>query len=186
MSFRSKLSISAVVVFYLALISHIAAGQRRVLDIGYKAQKSVDFYLEHGLSFEYCGSKTVNDHLYAGISYLSGRLGGDHSSALSHNKFIGSGAWYFWPERVVRPLVKGNVSYFLTKYKTRTTDHASRSMFQVSMEGGVAFDFNSPFKLVAAVGYNLFAGENIHIPGTIPSLYFQTSTFWDVFKDRRM
>jgi hypothetical protein len=168
--------------FMIGYSANCAFSQSRVLDVGARFQKTVNLYLENGITAEYSDNSLLSKRLYLGFSYISSRFGtAIGTNALKQDNFLLSASWYARPERLLRPLARANIGYFIADYEADIFKDLPNNSMLLSMEGGIGLDFKSPMKIAISLGYNLITGDGVKGPGTIYPVYLQTSATWDIF-----
>ncbi|MDB5239744.1 MAG: hypothetical protein JWP57_369 [Spirosoma sp.] len=154
-----------------------------ILDVGIRLQKSINLYAENGITAQYTNQKLFAKRLYFGLSYVTSRLGTALSSnAIKQDNVLFHAAYYFRPNRLIRPLVKANVGYFKADYDDAMFDVLPRTSLLASPELGLCFCPNIPLKINASIGYNLLTGNGVTGPGTLYPVFVQTSVTWNILK----
>jgi hypothetical protein len=167
--------------FFVMVIPISLYAQERVLDIGARFQKTVNLYLENGITAQYSCSSLFSERLYLGFSYFSSRLGTAlGTNALKQDNILLSASWLTRPNRLLRPMARANIGYFTADYESDLFQDLPNNSMLLSAEGGLSFNFKSPIKMSMSLGYNLITGDGIKGPGTIYPVYIQTSVTWNI------
>jgi hypothetical protein len=186
--FMNKVAIVKSILLFFFMIGlsiNYVHSQNRVLDVGARFQKTINLYLENGITAEYSDHWLFTKRLYLGCSYVSSRLGTAlGSNALKQDNFLLSTSWYARPERLLRPLARANIGYFIADYEADIFKDLPNNSMLFSVEGGMGIDLKSPMKIVISLGYNLITGNGEKGPGTVYPVYLQTSATWDVFNKK--
>ncbi len=150
--------------------------QDRELDIGLRFQKSINFYYENGVTFQYSDERFLPKRIFIGFSYVSSGFGSAlGTNAIKQDNFILSGTYFFRPQRSLQPFVRLNTGYFIADYEDPEFDVLPNSSILLSPETGVSYRFNFPLKIGISLGYNVITGDGIDGPGTLYPLYVQSS-----------
>lgn len=164
-------------------LTQFSLAQESVLDVGIRIQKTVNLYYENGFSVQYSDKRLKPDRLYFGFTYVTSRLGTAlNSNAIPQDNFLFSGAWYFRPNHVLRPLVRLNSGFFVANYEEEVFNELPNSSFLLSPDIGVIFETTLPLKISLSLGYNLITGDGESGPGTLYPLYFQSTISWNLIK----
>ena len=178
---KTTIFIYSIFLAMLMLVTHVSTAQKSILDAGIRIQKSVNFYYENGVSFQYSNKNLKPDKLYFGFSYVSSRLGTAwNSNAIPQDNYLFSTAWYFRQQHVFRPLLRLNLGYFHASYGDEVFDELPNSSFLLSPEFGASFETKLPLKFMLTFGYNLISGDGQSGAGTIYPLFIQTTVSWDI------
>lgn len=187
---KRKRSQKHFLIFILAtslmgIIPGAFAQKSRVLDVGIRVQKSVNLYYENGFTVQYSDDALASERLYFGLSYVSSRLGSAiGSNALKQDNYLFSTSFFFRPNRLIRPLIRANIGYFIADIEEAFFDNIPDKSLLLSPEAGICLDPEFPLKFTASLGYNLITGDGIKGPGTLYPVFFQTSLSWDIFQIR--
>lgn len=182
----SKPFLTGMLTLYLAGTSCNSFAQNRVLDVGIRIQKAVNLYYENGLTFQYTEEALASERLYFGFSYLSSRFGSAlASNAIKQDNFLLSTSYFFRSNRLIRPLLRMNIGYFVAELEEPLFDELPDKSLLLSPETGICYDPGNPFKWTASLGYNVITGDGLSGPGTLYPVFLQTSLSWDVFYHRR-
>lgn len=169
----------------LLLLSILTTGRvfGQQLDVGIRLQKAIGLYTENGLTVQYTHPKLASERLYVGFSYVTSRLGSAlNSNAISQDNFLASVSYHFRPQRVVRPVLRANVGYFLADLGDPIFDQLPHTSLLASPEFGLCYCPRIPLKVYAGIGYNLLSGDGISGPGTLYPVFVQTSITWNILK----
>ena len=172
-------------IFTLCILitTHEASAQKPILDAGLRFQKTIGLYWENGISFQYSMNRFKRDRFYLGVSYVTSRLGSAiNSNAISQDNYLFNISWYFGNRKKFRSLIRMNVGYFKADYEDPVFDVLDNSSLLLSPEFGFALRTNSPFKIMATVGYNLITGNGEEGAGTLYPMFVQTTLSWNLFQ----
>lgn len=159
--------------------------QNKVLDVGLRFQKSVNLYYENGFSVQYTDEKLISQRLFVGVSYVTSRLGSAWgTNAIKQDNFLLSSTYMFRPQRKIQPFVRLNTGYFYSDLEEEIFDDLPNTSFLLSPEAGLSLKTNSPLKIIASLGYNIFTGDGIEGPGTLYPVYLQTTISWNLIKPK--
>jgi hypothetical protein len=177
--------------FFFAWLSYVplhgqdnSSGQ--VLDVGIRMQKSVGLYYENGITAQYTGEKLARQRLYFGLSYVTSRLGtAIGTNAIRQDNILASATFLFWPKSLIRPLVRGNVGYFMAHLGDNMFDDLPDRSLLASGEAGLCVCPDFPLKLYTSIGYNLITGNGVKGPGTLYPVFIQTSITWNILQNSK-
>lgn len=173
---------TCVAVVFVMLFVQNANAQSSVLDVGLRAQQTVNLYNENGIAVSYSNKKLKPDKLYFGFSYVTSRLGTAlHSHAIKQNNFLVSAAWYFRRKHIIRPFTRLNTGYFAANYGNKIFDVLPSKSLLLSADIGLCFETNIPLKISTSLGYNVITGDGLKGPGTLYPLFYQLTVSWNLF-----
>lgn len=182
---RNKTILPIFIFFFFPLID--CYSQNRILDVGLRFQKSINLYYENGVSFHYTDETLFSQRLYVGFSYVTSRLGSAWgSNALKQDNFLLSSTYFFRPMHKFQPFVRLNAGYFYADLESEIFDDLPNTSFLLSPEAGIGLKTNSPFKIMASIGYNVLTGDGIDGPGTLYPVFIQTTISWNIIKSKEM
>lgn len=180
----SLLAISVWVCSWAAFAQHspsVPSGP--ALDIGIRLQKSINLYIENGMTVQYTHPKWINSRLYVGVGYVTSRLGTALSSnAVKQDNLLLFTAYYFRPSRTVRPFAKMNTGYFKASYGSDLFRDLPQRSLLVSPEFGLCYCPSFPLKIGGSIGYNLLTGNGLTGPGTLYPVFVQIGITWNLLK----
>jgi len=173
-----------LLIFFLILLSSgDVFGQNKVLDVGFRFQKSVNLYYENGISVQYTDDNLISQRLFIGFSYVSTRLGSAWgSNAITQDNFFLSSTYIFRPEKTIQPFGRLNAGFFYADLEEEIFSDLSNTSILLSPEAGLSFNTKSPFKLAASLGYNILTGDGVKGPGTLYPVFLQTTLSWNFIK----
>lgn len=85
-----------------------------------------------------------------------------------------------------QPFVRLNAGYFYADLESKIFDDLPNTSFLLSPEAGIGLKTNSPFKIMASIGYNVLTGDGIDGPGTLYPVFIQTTISWNIIKSKEM
>ncbi len=172
----------ALIVCLISLANLTSKSQEKSFDIGLRFQKTQDLYYENGITaqYQFCKRWAI------GGSYYTSRLGSAlQSNSIKQDNFIASAAYFFRPDRKVRPFVRANAGYFTADYEAEIFENLTNSSALLSADAGLAYRFNIPLQISFSVGYNAITGSGDEGAGTLYPVFYQTSITWDIFKSTK-
>lgn len=174
-----------LILFVIFLPSENIFSQDNVLDVGIRLQKSINLYYENGFSVQYTNEKLISQRLFVGFSYVTSRLGSAWgTNALKQDSYLLSTTYMFRPQRIIQPLLRLNAGYFYADLEEEIFNDLPNTSFLLSPETGLSFKTNSPFKVTASLGYNIFTGDGVDGPGTLYPVFLQTTLSWNLIKPK--
>ena len=157
--------------------------QEPILDAGIRIQKTVNLYLENGISLQYSSPKIKHDQLYFGLSCVSSRFGTAlNSNAIKQTNWLISCSYFFRKEKLIRPMGRLNLGYFHSDYEYQQFDVLPNQSLLISPEIGVSIEPAVPLKFSFSFGYNVITGNGEEGPGTLYPMFLQTTVLWRIFK----
>ncbi|MES2875087.1 MAG: hypothetical protein V4708_15275 [Bacteroidota bacterium] len=176
---RKALIILALVTFLL--FDKRSYSQIHTFDVGLRFQKTQDLYFENGITAQYQLTKRWG----LGSSYYTSRLGSAMgSNAIKQDNFIFSAAYFFRPDRILKPFIRANTGYFTADYESDIFEKLTHTSALVSADAGLVYHFNIPLKLNFSLGYNAITGSGDAGAGTLYPVFYQTSITWNMLKTR--
>jgi hypothetical protein len=158
-----------------------STAQDQKLFAGVRFQKSIDLYIENGISFHYSHPGLLKGKLLPGFSYLSSRLGSAMgSNAIKQDNFLISGTYSFRNDKLIQPLFTLNTGYFIADYEADVFKSIPNSSLIISFEGGLAANVSEPFRVSTSFGYNFVSGDGISSPGTLFPFFYQLSLSYNI------
>ena len=171
-------------LFILALVIFLLLGKRsysqvHTFDVGLRFQKTQDLYFENGITAQY----HLTRRWAIGSSYYSSRLGSAISSnAIKQDNFILSAAYFFRPDRILKPFIRANTGYFTADYECKIFESLIHTSALASADAGLVYQFKIPLKLSLSLGYNAITGRGDAGAGTLYPVFYQTSITWNILK----
>jgi hypothetical protein len=177
---------STLVLLSLFLVSTTVTAQNSVLDIGIRLQKTVNLYLENGISVNYSNKNFKPDRWYFGFSYVTSRLGtAMGTTAIKQDNFLLSSSYFFGQKKALRPFVRANVGFFSADYGDKMFDVLPSKSPLLSLDLGLSYKTGIPLKLATSLGYNFITGNGLERPGTLYPVFYQLTASWNVFSHRK-
>ena len=174
---RKPLFILALVIFLL--LDKRSYSQVHAFDVGLRFQKTQDLYFENGITAQY----HLNRRWAIGSSYYTSRLGSAISSnAIKQDNFILSAAYFFRPDRILKPFIRANTGYFTADYESKIFESLIHTSALASADAGLVYQFKIPLKLSLSLGYNAITGRGDAGAGTLYPVFYQTSITWNILK----
>lgn len=171
-------------LFILTLVTFLLFDKRsysqvHTFDVGLRFQKTQDLYFENGITAQYHLTKRWG----LGSSYYTSRLGSAMSSnAIKQDNFILSAAYFFRPDRILKPFIRANTGYFTADYESEIFEKLTHTSALVSADAGLVYHFKIPLKLSFSLGYNAITGRGDAGAGTLYPVFYQTSITWNILK----
>ena len=171
-------------LFILALVAFLLFDKRsysqvHTFDVGFRFQKTQDLYFENGITAQY----HLTRRWALGSSYYTSRLGSAISSnAIKQDNFILSAAYFFRPDRILKPFIRANTGYFTADYESKIFERLTHTSALASADAGLVYHFKIPLKLSLSLGYNAITGRGDAGAGTLYPVFYQTSITWNILK----
>lgn len=146
------------------------------INAGIRIQKSAGFYYINGLAAEINSAGLLQGKLTLGANLLSSRLGSAFlNNGIACHEFQVSAIRYFRPEKPFKPLLRLNTGIAWARYGSDIFKEVPNSSALLSIEPGLAYDFQKPLRLSLSFGYNFITGTGDKGYGMVWPLYVQFS-----------
>jgi hypothetical protein len=181
-----SMSLQKKQLLFLLIVFAYTSSFGQALDVGLRFQKTLDLYLENGVTVQYAHPKLWRSKLRVGISYVSSRLGsaiGSH--AIRQDNLFFSGNYLFRNKKIFRPVTGISAGWFHADYGSDIFKMLPQSSPTIAAEAGIAFYFKSPLRLGASLGYHFITGDGVGVPGTLYPVYAQLNVTCNLFKSRQ-
>lgn len=169
---------TTLIVILAGMLSTLSAQQpaKPSFNAGIRIQKSVGFYYINGLTAEMNSPRILNNRLTLGMNLLFSRLGSSFmNNGIGCHEIQLSAIRYFRPEKHFKPLFRLNTGIAWARYGSDVFGEIPRSSALLSLEPGMAYDFNKPVRLSLSLGYNMITGSGDKGYGLLWPLFVQFS-----------
>ena len=145
-------------------------------DAGIRAEKTVYFYYENGLTIHLSKREVFDNKLFLNFSYVSSRIGtAIKSNALKQDNYLISAGWNFRPDKLIQPMARITTGFFHCDYGSDIFSDLPNKSIILCIEPSVRFRLPASLFAEAGIGYHFISGNGSTIPGSLFPLFFQLS-----------